>query len=159
MDTREKFHPTIIKVTTEQLNGRSNYHVFNDIKLFAYIRPVQCPVQILHVRKTPAKGFGLVIIKPPKTNIIIPLWTSYYIPQNPKNTVSQTELKHYNEFRNVKTEALRWVKMTTCTGIKLLDFITIDIIKLEQQHHSSYDIIPLPINPIINSSFNKHLMS
>ena len=74
------------------------------------------------------------------------------MPQNPQNTISQTALKHYNEFRSVTTEALRWVQMTKYTGIKLkvettvkeryqqlLDFITIGIIKIEQQHHSSRD--------------------
>ena len=40
------------------------------------------------------------------------------MPQNPQNTISQTALKHYNEFRNVRTEALIWVKMATDTGIK-----------------------------------------
>ena len=60
----------------------------------------------------------LEVIKIPKTNIIIPLWPSYYISQNPQNTISQTALKYYNEFRNVRTEALRWVQMTTDTGIK-----------------------------------------
>ena len=62
--------------------------------------------------------------------------------------------------------------MTTDTGIKfkvetsskeryqqLLEFIIIDIIKLEQQHNSGQDIINIYTNPIINSSFNKHLMS
>ena len=38
------------------------------------------------------------------------------MPQNPQNTTSQTELKYYNECRNVKTESLRWVQMTTDTG-------------------------------------------
>ena len=65
------------------------------------------------------------------------------MPQNPQNTISQTTLKHYNEFRYVRSEALRWVQMTIDTGIKfkvetsakeryqrLLDFITIDILKL-----------------------------
>ena len=62
--------------------------------------------------------------------------------------------------------------MTTCTGIKfkvetsdkkidqqLLDFITIDILTLEQQHTSGQDIITLSINPIINSSFNTQPIS
>ena len=73
------------------------------------------------------------------------------MPQNPFKKTSQTALKHYNEFRNVITEALRWVQMTTYTGIKfkvetsakerdqqLLDFITIDILKIEQQHNSNH---------------------
>ena len=67
-------HTITIKVTTAQLGGGSNYHLFVDIKLFAYIRPVQCNIQILNGRKAPAKGFGLVIIKITKTNVIIPLW-------------------------------------------------------------------------------------
>ena len=92
--------------------------MFDYIKLFAYIRPVQCNLKSLNVSKSPAKAFGLVIIKISKTNIIIPLWLSYYMPQNQQNTISQTSLKHYNEFINVRTEALKWVQMTTDTGIK-----------------------------------------
>ena len=75
--------------------------------------------KFINVSKSHAKCFGLVIIKIPKTSIIIPLWSSYYIPHNPQNTIIQTALKHYNEFRHVITEALRWVEMTTDTGIKL----------------------------------------
>ena len=110
--------------------------------MFAYIIPVKFNVQILNGRKSPATGFGLVIIKIPKKHIIIPLWPSYYMPQNPQNAIIQTSLKHYNEFINVITEALRWVKMTTDTGIKfkvetpakeidqqLLYLITIDVLK------------------------------
>ena len=41
---------------------------------------------------------------------------------------------------------------------QLLDFIIIDVLKIEQQHSSSHDIITLPTNQIINSYFNKHLM-
>ena len=67
----------------------------------------------------PQQFFGLVIIKIPKTNIMIPLWTSYYMPQNLQNTISRTALKHYNEFRSIITEALRWVQMTKDTGMKL----------------------------------------
>ena len=93
------------------------------------------------------------------------------MPKNPKNTISQTSLKHYNEFRNDRTEYLRWVKMTIDTGIKfkvetsakerdqqLLDFITICILKLEQQQPSSQGIINIPMNPTTNSYFNKYLM-
>ena len=94
------------------------------------------------------------------------------MPQNLQNTISKTSLKHYNELKNVINEALIWVQMTIGTGIKskvetsskdiyqqLLDLITIDILKIEHQHHSSKDIINLPMNPIINSYFNKHPMS
>ena len=93
------------------------------------------------------------------------------MPQDPNNKISQTTLKYQNEFRNIINEALRWVKMTTDTGIKfkvetsakernqqLLDSIIINILKLEQQHTSSQYIITLSINPFINSYFNKHPM-
>ena len=93
------------------------------------------------------------------------------MPQNPQKKISKTSHKNYNQFRNVRIEALRWVQMTTYTGIKfkvetsakeryqkLLDFITIDILKLEQQPPSSQYIITLSMNPIINSSLNKHPM-
>ena len=93
------------------------------------------------------------------------------MPQNP-NKICQTALKHYNQFRSVRTEDLRWLQITIYTGIKpkvetkvkeryhqLLDFITIYVFNIEQQHPSSQDIITLPMTPIINSSFNKHPMS
>ena len=120
----------------------------------------------------PCKRFGLVIIKIPKTNIIIPLCPSYSMSKIPQNTMSQTALKHYNQFRSVKTEALVWVQITTNTGNKLkiettvkeidqklLDSITFDVFNIEQQHPSIQDIITLPMTPIINSSFNKHPMA
>ena len=39
--------------------------------------------------------------------------------KKPQNTISQTALKHYNQFRNVRTEDLRWLQITTDTGMKL----------------------------------------
>ena len=41
------------------------------------------------------------------------------MPQNPQNTISQTALKHYNQSRSVRTEDLRWLQITTDTGMKL----------------------------------------
>ena len=93
------------------------------------------------------------------------------MPQNPQNTINKNALKYYNQFRSVITKALRWVQITTDIGMKvkvettvkeihtkLLEFITIYVLKIEQQHLSSLYIITIPINPIIFSSFNKHLM-
>ena len=88
------------------------------------------------------------------------------MPQNPQNTISQTELKHYKQFIIFRTEALRLSIITTDTGReikveteakqiyqKILDFITNEIVKVEQE------IINLPMDIIINISFNKHYMS
>ena len=41
------------------------------------------------------------------------------MPQNPKHTISQTAIKHYNHFRSVRTESLRWLKFTAYLGTKL----------------------------------------
>ena len=70
------------------------------------------------------------------------------------------------------TEDLIWLKITTYiikklkfgTKVKerdqqLLHFITIDVIKFEQQKYPYHDIITLPMNPIINISFDKYPMS
>ena len=42
---------------------------------------------------------------------------------------------------------------------KSLDFMNIDVIKIEQQHPSSQEIITIPMTPITNSYFNKHPIS
>ena len=39
--------------------------------------------------------------------------------KTPQNTISQTEIKHYNKIRSVITEALRWLQIATDTGKKL----------------------------------------
>ena len=72
---------SITQNTNYQLDKGLTPHVFNDTNMFNYIRSVKCNVEILHVRKYPAKGIGLFIIKIPKTNNIIPLWPKYYMPQ------------------------------------------------------------------------------
>ena len=162
-------HPDTTQVSTAQLDVLSNSHMFIDITIFTCIIPVKCNVQILNGRKFPATVFVLVIMKIPKINFFIPLWTSYYMPQNPQNTISQTALKNYNQFRIVRNEALgllqittdAWIKLKVETIIKerdqrLLDFITIYVINIEQQHPSSQYITTLTITPIINRSLNKH---
>ena len=36
-----------------------------------------------------------------------------------KKSIIQNAIKHYNEFRSVRNKALRWLQMTTNTGIKV----------------------------------------
>ena len=65
------------------------------------------------------------------------------MPQNPQNTTIQTALNHYDKYRSLRTEALKWLKITKDTGIKLkfettnkeryqqlLDFITIYVLNI-----------------------------
>ena len=35
------------------------------------------------------------------------------MPQNPQHKISQTTIKNYKNFRSVRTEAIRWMKLTT----------------------------------------------
>ena len=114
MDMRKKnTQKSSTQIRNAQMDGGSNCHMFTVIIILTYIRPIKCNVKILNDIKAPVKGFGLVVIKPPKTNIIITLCTSYYIPQNPQNTISQTAIKNYNQFRSGITEALRCLEITT----------------------------------------------
>ena len=70
------------------------------------------------------------------------------------------------------TEAQIWLQITTYIGNKLkvetivkerdqqlLEFIKIDVIKVEQKQYPYQYIINISITPIINSSFNKNHMS
>ena len=50
---------------------------------------------------------------------MIPLWPSYYMTKKAQNTISQAEIKHYNESRSVRTQATRWLQITTDIGIKI----------------------------------------
>ena len=106
--------------------------------MFTYIRPVKCNVHIINVRKSNEECFSLVIVKIPETNIIIPLWPSYYIPKNPQNTIIQTPLNHWNQFRSVRSEALRWLKITTDTVKKL----KVEI-KVKERDKNYYTSLPL----------------
>ena len=57
---------SITHIINVQLYGRSNYHVFTNINIFTYIRPVNYNVQIINDSKAPEKYFGLDIIKKQK---------------------------------------------------------------------------------------------
>ena len=88
------------------------------------------------------------------------------MPQNPQNKIGQTEPKHYNQFISVRTEDLRWLQITTDTGMKLkvettvkeryqqlLKFVIIDLLKIEPKNTSGQDTITMPMTQIINSFF------
>ena len=160
--------PTITQVRNAQLDGVSNPHVFTNITMFTYIIPVKCNVQIINGIKYPTKCFGLVIVKIPKTTIIIPLWPSYRMPQNPKkkSNCNQT-LQSIQKCNNLGSQMVTnyyiyRLKVETTVkerNQKLLDLITIDVLNIEQQHTSDQDIITLLMTPIINSYFNKHPIS
>ena len=68
------------------------------------------------------------------------------MPQNTHNTISQTALKHYNQLRSVRTEALQLIQLITDLRSKLqvetytqhkdqqpLEFTPIGIIQVDKQ--------------------------
>ena len=77
-------HPTTTQFRTAQLGVETNSNVLTDLTMLTYIRPVKCNVKMFNDSKAPAKGFGLFIIKIPKTYIIISLCKSYDISQTHK---------------------------------------------------------------------------
>ena len=79
------------QVITEQLHLGLESPFFTDITMFTYIKPVKCNIQTINGRKAPVKGSGLVIVYISK-NIIITIRPSYYMLQNPQNTISKTAL-------------------------------------------------------------------
>ena len=92
--------------------------------------------------------------------------------QNQKNQILQTALKYYNQLRSVRNEVLTWLQIAINTENKIkvettvnkicqqiLDFITIDALKIEQQHYSFHHIITLPMTRIVNMYFNKYPMA
>ena len=60
-----------------------------------------------------AHGIGLKLICCPKTQAILPLWPTYYMPDNDTCTFSLTALKHYNMYPSVVTNHLDSLTITT----------------------------------------------
>ena len=99
-----------------QIYGGSNSHVLTDIENFLQYKEGPIKIQQLSGTTSSARGYGIEVIRIPKTDMIIPLWPVYHMPENPQNTLSQNALKDYNKFRSVRTEALQWIKFTNHLG-------------------------------------------
>ena len=98
------------RVKLLHFNRHHYIHLHNNCK-------VPCRNSKRHQR--PCKIFWSCRRKIPKTNIIIPLWISYYMPQKQQNTIRQTTPKVYNQFISAITESLIWLKIIIDTGNKL----------------------------------------
>ena len=71
---------------------------------------------ITQVTGDPGHYTGIGIVLGRIGNIITPLYPSYIMVDNPQNTISTTDIKQYNGYRSVRTEALEWVKFTSAEG-------------------------------------------
>ena len=98
-------------------DGGANAHIFNNISFFTSYIANPCQVQQVSGTSAPCPGWGLVLIQVPDQAFpIIPLWPSYYMPNNPQNTLSQQALKQYNRFIKVSTESLDHIHLQDCQG-------------------------------------------
>ena len=118
-----------------------------------------------------ALGIGLALARDPKSDFIIPCWPSYYMPDNPQNTISTPALKSISHFRSARNEALSWTKFTNSQGQstridsnphfarqEVLDFVTLDFVR-PKDHILQKLINPIKDNfpkPSINHTFTKN---
>ena len=94
------------------MDGVSNSHVYTDIIMFTYNRHVKCNIQIQNVSKAPKTILDLSSFKKIK-KISLYHFGHHTICHKPTKKISQTSLKHYNQFRIIRNEALRWLKIIT----------------------------------------------
>ena len=87
-------------------DGGSNSNLFTDKEHFYIIQPMKSSVTQVWGQSAVCEGIGVVLIQRPKTDIIIPLYSCYYAPNFPQNTISPNAIKHYNHFCKVTSEAL-----------------------------------------------------
>jgi len=85
---------------------------------FTSFIPRQLHIYQLNGSTVPALGCGLKLIQCPTIKNIIPLWPTYYMPDNPQCTLSLTVLCHYLHF-NVLTKHLHSLQITTTSGYTL----------------------------------------
>ena len=123
-----------------QLDGGSNSHIFKSEEYFHTITYTQG--QITQVTGDTGEYTEIGIVLEKIGDIIIPLYPTYLMKDNPQNTISTTAIKKYNDFRSVRIEALEWFKVKTSDGQtsrvsterrtvekEVLDYIKIDIMQ------------------------------
>ena len=162
-----------------QLDGGSNSHIFKSEEYFHTITHTQG--QITQVTGDTGEYTGIGIVLGKIGDIIIPLYPTYLMKDNPQNTISTTAIKKYNDFRSVRIEALEWFKVTTSDGQSTristerktvenenLDYIKIDIMQTttEQQQDEYVSAAPtireseytseFLIPPTTNHAFSKN---
>ena len=126
-------------------DGGSNAHRFTNKKWFFLLQPSSEHITQVSGATAKAKGLGVVFFCVPKSDLIIPLYPSYYAPDFPQNTISSDAMKLYNNFRKVTTEALESIQIVDEVGTKgyirvdqekvgkeLLEYIKLDIMSLPE---------------------------
>ena len=107
-----KIQTIITQNTTAQLDGGPNSHIFANINIFRYIHPDKCSVQIWNGSKDPEKRYWPSYHKNTKSRSLLHFGQHTIFQKNPQHTISQTALKHYNQFRSVIKESFRRFQFT-----------------------------------------------
>ena len=97
-------------------DGGSNSHIFTSKEFFYVLQPASGVITQVSGSSASVEGLGIVFMRVPKSDIIIPLYPCYYAPTFPQHTLSPPAIKHYNNYRSVRTEALSWVRLVSETG-------------------------------------------
>ena len=121
------------------------------------MQPIKTQVTQVSGQTAICEGIGIVIIKIPKTDVILPLYPAYFAPEFPQNTISPNAIKHYNKYRSVWSEALEWIRMVSHVGQKihvridpvqigneLLDYFKVNIMMIDtsQTENNTTDDVP-----------------
>ena len=112
------FHPHSTNVQCHW-DGGSNSHIFTNKDYFFILQPASGVITQVSGSSAAVEGLGIVFIRVPKSDIILPLYPCYYAPSFPQHTISPPAIKHYNHYRSVRTEALSWVRLVSESGQKL----------------------------------------
>ena len=136
----------------------ANAFVFNNIKYFIQYKQIEHKIYAFEGSKCKAEGLGVVIIRIPDSNMIIPCWSAYYCPQAPHNIIGLSAIKSHLRFRSVRQEVLSWLRFVDHNGHSvrvdtdqnkhrevLLNFFSIEIINITD-NASTY------VNAMINKT-------
>jgi hypothetical protein len=120
------FHQTLLLLpataySVEHNAGSANCFITNNKEHFVNFTSHPIKVQQLDGSIASALGFCLKLIQHQPSNYIIPLWPTYFMPQNPSCTFSLTALKYYLQYPSVTTTHLKALSITTPCA-QLLEF-------------------------------------
>ena len=68
----------------------------------------------------PVEGMGIVVVRLKASQMVIPLYPAYHMPNNPQHTLGLPAVKYYNEMRSVRMETLVWIRLVDQTGNKVI---------------------------------------
>ena len=78
-----------------QADSGANASVFNNKSYFIQFHQTKQTLQAFQGVKCLTEGIGLVIIRIPNTDMVIPIFPSYYCSTAPHNIIGLSAIKHH----------------------------------------------------------------